>query len=329
MAYEKRLCVLKQLKKGFSADGSPLSGAVYAERMGSELLITPKLAGLSPLREGRYALSVWVGGKLYCLELKGNAGLRIPDAPSLKDGFSVLVCFVRGEAEPLAGGVCGNAPNDRELLLSVFEKKEGRKDQIPAPMPPKRDPDTISPRVSASIPIREVEEQDCFREGAYSKYDDEAIAAADYFGGVWKELENADAAPEDQGEEAAQKDGGSTCADEEDATVRPFRLSRGGLTYYREIEPRLKEAMKKYPHDTTLRMAFPYSDWVKTERALLGVIYAEGLPRFLCVAMKEAPPEEVKDECTFVPTSPYDEAEGYFVVFQDADTGEYVKVENA
>ena len=27
MAYEKRVCVLKQIKKGFSADGSALSGA--------------------------------------------------------------------------------------------------------------------------------------------------------------------------------------------------------------------------------------------------------------------------------------------------------------
>ena len=63
MAYEKRLCVLKQIKKGFSADGSPLSGAVYAERMGSELTVTPRLAGIAPVKEGRYALAVWAGGR--------------------------------------------------------------------------------------------------------------------------------------------------------------------------------------------------------------------------------------------------------------------------
>ena len=57
MAYEKRVCVLKQMKKGFAADGGDLSGAVYAERLGSELTVTPRLLGLSPLKEGRYALA--------------------------------------------------------------------------------------------------------------------------------------------------------------------------------------------------------------------------------------------------------------------------------
>ena len=51
MAYEKRVCVVKQIKKGFSADGGALTGAVYAERLGGELTITPRIAGLSPLRD--------------------------------------------------------------------------------------------------------------------------------------------------------------------------------------------------------------------------------------------------------------------------------------
>ena len=37
MAYEKKLCILKQIGKGFTADGMPLMGAVYAERLGSDL----------------------------------------------------------------------------------------------------------------------------------------------------------------------------------------------------------------------------------------------------------------------------------------------------
>src|SRR5699024_9097211 len=72
MAYEKKLCILKQIGKGFTADGMPLMGAVYAERLGSDLTLTPRIAGLAPLHEGRYALAVVVGRKEYCLELKGN-----------------------------------------------------------------------------------------------------------------------------------------------------------------------------------------------------------------------------------------------------------------
>ena len=324
MSYEKRLCILKQLKKGFSADGSPLSGAVYAERLGTELLITPKIVGLSPLREGRYALVVWVGGATYCLELSGNDGVRIPGAPSLKDGFSALLCFVRGEAEPIAHGFCGNAPMDHKFLLSAFSKKE---------KPPK----VILPEPEISAPREAAAEQDPFRGIAAAgggnscdgKYDDEAIAADDYFGRVWETLEDAGADALGEGEEKEAKDGSGARADETDATIHPFYLAGGGLTYYKEIAPRLALAMKKYPKDTTLKSVFPSSEWVKAENALLGIIYAEGQPRYLCVAMKGEPPEEVKESCMFVPESPYTETEGYFVVFQDADTGEYVRVENA
>ncbi len=37
------------------------------------------------------------------------------------------------------------------------------------------------------------------------------------------------------------------------------------------------------------------------------------------------PAEEMKETCVFVPANPFTETEGYYVVFQDADTGEIVK----
>ena len=43
---------MKQVKKGFSADGSALSGAVYCERLGKEITLTPRLLGLAPVRGG-------------------------------------------------------------------------------------------------------------------------------------------------------------------------------------------------------------------------------------------------------------------------------------
>lgn len=327
--YEKRLCILKQIKKGFSADGSPLTGAVYAERLGTELILTPKLAGLSALTEGRYALSVWVGGKVYCLELKGNEALRVPDSPSLKDGFAALLCFVRGEAEPIAHGFCGSAPCEREILLNVFYKKE----KMVTVQESREQP---APQEEESVPQESAEEH--FPENApfcdiaaeeSQTYDDEAIASSDYFGEAFERTQNADAVSQDQEESAEEKDRDAVCPHEADETYQPFRLSRGGLTYYRKVAPKLSAAMRKFPRDERLEAVFPNSQWVRAENAVLGVIYAEGLPRYLCVAMEQAPPEEVKEASVFVPVSPFTETEGYYVVFQDADSGDYVKVENA
>ena len=73
---------------------------------------------------------------------------------------------------------------------------------------------------------------------------------------------------------------------------------------------------------------FPRSEWVKTENALLGVVYRNGKPQYLCVAVEKNgdPPEEMKEHCTFVPESPFSDETGFYIVFQDADTGAYVTV---
>lgn len=305
MAYEKRLCILKQMKRGFSADGGLLTGAVYAERLGGELTVTPRIAGLSPVAEGRYVLVVQAGGKYYTFGLRGNEALRVEDAPSVAEGFSVLLCFVRGEAEPIAFGRCGNAPDDHLPLLRALSEQP-RKRPVPVPMPPNQIPGAPSPQVplAPAVPVPDSEEEP-IGDTAAARYDDEAIASANFY------------------------ESGPACPPAEDTAVHPFRLNRGGLTYYNKIAAKLKAAFEKYPRDSALCAALPHSEWVKTEGALLGVVYAEGIPKYLCVAIKNSPPEEAKEASVFVPVGPYSEDDGYFVVFQDADTGDYVKVEQS
>ena len=65
--------------------------------------------------------------------------------------------------------------------------------------------------------------------------------------------------------------------------------------------------------------------------ALIGIIYEEGIPRYLCVAASasEETPEEMKARGVFVPATCFSDDEGYYVVFQDADTGEYVRVSDS
>lgn len=322
VAYEKRLCILKQVKKGFSVDGSELSGAVYAERLNREVIITPKIQALAPLKEGRYALALWLSGNAYCLELKGNTPLRIPDVDSIKDGFSVLLCFVKGTAEPLAFGFCGSAPNGYEPLLRLFEKRDYTQNTQEV-----QENDDANQGKNEAVLAADREET--AEKSTPERYDDEAIADADYFGGVWTAVEDEGASSQDSGEEPAQAEGSCSCADETASAVHPFKLGRGGLAYYHEIAPKLKAAMQKYPRDETLKSVFPHSDWVKAENALLGIVYAEGVPRYLCVAMRSEPPKEVEQYSIFVPESPFTETEGYYIVFQDADSGEYVRMEQS
>lgn len=316
MAYEKRVCVLRQVRKGFSADGSALTGAVYAERLGEELTITPRIAALSPLRDGRYALFIWADGKTYCLELKGGAPIHIEHAPSVAAGFAALLCFVKGEPEPIAYGRCGVAP---EKYAALLQEEPARRRPIPQPNPPVQTP-APAPNVplAPTVPLPEPlpEERSPHDGRAAARYDDEAIAASDYFAGAGDGDEKAAAAAEGEKGAAAPDDAG-------DLLLRP----RGSLTYYYSVKEKLDAAFSQGEKDERLLAVFPHSEWVKRSGALLGIVYAQGIPRWLCVAAAaegEQPPEAMGGHAVFVPQSHFTEREGFWVVFQDADTGEYV-----
>ncbi len=323
MAYEKRVCVLKQIKKGFSADGSALSGAVYCERLGSELTVTPRILGIAPVKEGRYALAIFAEGETALLELKGNAPLKVQDFPSVKAGFSALLVFLRGDAEPVAFGSCGAAPREYEPLLLAFSREKKKKKE---PLPPPPDPEETPLPITPNAPVLPPREEDRpFREGAAAGYDDEAIAAVNYYGDAGDE--DGQALPRDQKGAEAEEAGAGAQADGGDGILRP----RGTLTYYHTVREKLREVMRKFPPDDRLKSVFPQSEWVKAEGNILGVIYEEGIPKYLCVAAEDTGdlPPAMKEHGCFVPLSPFSDMVGVYVVFQSADSGEYVTVSSS
>lgn len=316
MAYEKRICILKQLKKGFSADGNTLSGVVYAERVGESLTVTLRIPGLSALKEGRYVLVLQVGGQKFCLSVEDE--MHIEHAPSVKNGFAALLCFVRSDAEAVAFGSCGSERAEVPALLRSLTEA-GRKKPIPTPMPPYAPPAPLEPNVpfAPGVPLPEKPKEDSrpFRKTAY---DDEAIAESDYY-----EPFHADEGGNDQVQTEGEKAAGNGDFAEDET---PFLRTRGTLTYYKEVRDEIEAVLKKYPPDTRLKWAFPQSEWARSEKSLIGIVYEEGIPRYLCVASEEPDPA-LKEKSVFVPASPYSDGQGFYVVFQDADTGAYVTVE--
>ena len=318
MAYEKRVCVLRQIRKGFSADGSALTGAVYAERLGTELTVTPRIAALSPLREGRYALYLWADDQTFCLELKGNSPIRLENAPSIAAGFAALLCFVKGEPSPIAYGRCGAAPANYAPLLA---EPEVRKRPVPIPRPPVEIPMPnapnvpLAPTVPVPGPLPDDGSHGSPHDGrAAARDNDEAIAADNYFPDAAHGDEKASASAEGE-------TGAAAVGDAHDLFLRP----RGALTYYYSVKDRLDAAFSAGERDTRLCAVYPQSEWVRQGDALLGIIYAEGIPRWLCVAAEGEKPTAMGEHAIFVPASPYTDS-GFWVVFQDADTGEYVSV---
>ena len=327
MAYEKRVCVMKQVKKGFTADGSALSGVVYAERWGDRLKLTPRLLALAPVQDGRYVFVVQASGQKFCLEYEGDS-LEITGAPSIQSGVCVLLCFVKGgAAEPVAFGCCGTERASAATLVAAVGEAAEKKKRRPAnPLPPTQLPATspnvpLAPTPIVPDPLPEEEEKP-FRDRLAAAYDDEAIAAGDYYAYDG----NEPSAPTHQTKKG--KSAGDRNLNEDEA-VPPEPAKRGTLTYYNTVREELKTAFEKYPSDNRFAGVFPQSEWVNAGEALLGIVYENGQPRYLCVAREEQFPKQTGAEGTFVPYTAFAESQGAYVVFQDADTGEYVKVYDA
>ncbi len=123
--------------------------------------------------------------------------------------------------------------------------------------------------------------------------------------------------------------------DDTQKLLHPFATDTDG--YYLSVKSEWDELVKTYPRDDTLKGAFSCSEWVRVKgdeqspEYLVGVIYQDGKALYICYALvakdKNAPPEEIKDVCSFVPRSPFKETDGFFVIFQSAATGECIRPE--
>ncbi len=349
----KRMCILKQLKTGFSADGNPLSGVVRVERYGKLSAVQLSLINFAPLSQGKYVcvLCDKQGERIIFTLLPDKTDYRAENSGfDPEKGFCALVCFVKTEAVCIAAGQFGSGAYNLKLLLDGLivpgkaRKKEAEeKDPNGFDLPPMPEKEIVFVRQSGEgVPVK-LPSYQARNEAPVpppQKYDDEAVSRENYYAEEQShEKRNAAEYPEDEGaftESAAEKENGhATEKNEEPEDIRhPFKVA-DGQTYFLKIKEELEELFARGERTDRLKGALPGSEWVRVADAggcLVGVVYEEMLVKYVAYALpagqQRTPPEELKDAC-FIPLDPLDEERGgYFVLFQDADTGEVVHVES-
>ncbi|MDY2880383.1 MAG: hypothetical protein SOT34_05550 [Candidatus Borkfalkiaceae bacterium] len=198
-------------------------------------------------------------------------------------------------------------------------------------------------------------------------YDDEAVAAENYFAfpgadRAGEEVGAEDLSSESDGEVAAAEiaeadreaeyDGEREMAgdlsenddrEEEkegeifaDGDLDGVETSSFGSGYYERIRGELEKTFSSFPEETELTGMIPGSRWVRIpydedEHYVVGILYEKGAPRYLCYGVPGRygkQPEELRQFCTFIPSSPFSlKGDGYWVLYQDADTGKCLKPE--
>ena len=328
MIFLKKMCVLRQIRPGFSGDGKQAGGVVKAEQYGKNLSVEVSVIGFAPLSAGEYyALIADSRDRTELLPLRGKSLFNLISDLDIAEGFCAVICLVKNGVTPLAYGVSGNKEYDFDrLIASAAAPKEKTGFHIAA-----ADADMAAGSAAEST-----------GESA-EKYNDESIAERDYYkeeernerGTIIERDEDAGVAAENAAESGQA---GQAAATNENAENVRKPLNENGDEYYRSVKDELDELFKKYEKDETLKSTFPCSEWVKIKEPdkaeyLVGVIYEEAAPLYICYAFpaadKDDPPEEIAETCAFVPISPFVGAKGCFVIFQSTATGECVKLKEA
>ena len=325
MNYLKKMCILRQIKQGFSGDGKALSGLIKVEQYGKNLAVEVSIINFAPLISGEYYCLLSDGkGKTEMLALRGKSFFNILSDMDISRGFCGIICFIKNEVVPIAYGVNGNGSYDWKRILNSA---------LPPIFPQKTEAENTTAITENTPTVYELNET--------SGYDDEHLAEQNYYQEENKDhgqivlSEACDNAP---AQSATQIEGEKARADSTenvhaDDVCHPFAEEPDG--YYLSVRAEIEELKNKYPADDTLKTAFSRSEWVRIKgdeenpQYLVGVVYTDDKAAYICYALsaqdKNNPPEDIRSVCTFVPVSAFDENKGFFVIFQSAATGECIK----
>ncbi len=349
MNYVKKMCILRQIKQGFSGDGKTLSGLIKIEQYGKNLAVEVSIINFAPLSTGEYYCLLSDGrGKTEMLSLRGKSIFNILSDVDISDGFCGIVCYVKTEVIPIAYGINGNGSYNWRAILNktmppVFPNKDKSDSAIadgnlsPAISKPKENEDTMYELSPPALPAPTASSTSGTEDSP--PYDDESIASENYYQEKKDERigdpQNIQDARTESGAQKENEPQGDHPAANDDATGVRQSFNANADGYYLSVKRELDDLFSRYPQDRTLSGAFHRSEWVRirgTAQApqyLVGAVYEDGRVRYLCYALaaedKNTPPEEIAEVCAFVPVSPLVNSEGFFVIFQIAATGECLK----
>lgn len=335
MNYLKKSCILRQIKQGFSGDGKTLSGLIKIEQYGKNISAEVSIINFAPLSAGEYyCLLADPFGKSELLPLRGKSLFNIISALDISQGFCGIVCFVKNEVLPIAYGVNGGKTYDwKKILESAFPtqaKMKGAGSSL----------SKETAAVSYERTEEEYENEYSIKNEKTQKYDDETLAVENYYRAEEGDERECDyeSSGNAQIKSGTEIENGEHRQDSQEdvdgeAILHPFETDSDG--YYRSVKAEIDELFAKYPKDETLNGVFSCSEWVRLKgeedapEYLVGVIYEDWKAKYVCYALpakqNETPPDEIKDVCTFVPSSAFSDAVGFFVIFQSAASGECIR----
>ncbi len=320
MAGKKLVTLLTQAAGGYSTSDEKVRGVAVADVRADCTEINLSIINLAPLSRGEYKI-YYGGDKVFAFPLDDVKGGTFIVEESAENA-AVAIMFLSAEKRVCVayGGFSAAAKKAEELT----EYAQGVHDE---------NPNDNSPQESG---------------GEREDYDDEVVATENYYENkdvdavnlTVKELNDVGRENGGKNENGDTQNGivGEKTKREYDFGVFVDEEATKSVAgdYYEKIKAEVDKLFREFPAEEELSLTVPDSKWVKINYDgdkfyVVGVISDGKRPVYLCYGVAGRygeKPEEIKEYCSFIPSSPYSlKGDGFWVMYQDAATGECLKRE--
>lgn len=278
-------------------------GVLTLEYDGGEIIGNVRLYNFSSEPEGILSVGILSDGQVLKAGLTSeNTGFytfKLGGSKELGNFSCAIVNFVKGEATPILYGSCGNVPTTEERLinsLSVFDEQPSVEN------------------VSKTLDQNQI----------FLDNQDE----------IDELIDNQFSACDNKCSECKYRDAFFKLEDE------PFveEVEEEQDTFFDGIKEQIETLFDKFPEEEILKEIIPESKWVKIdyeekgEYYVVGLLYENDIVKYVCYGVpsvySDEPPKDLKGFAQWLPIdSAKEEGFGYWITYQDAYSGENVKLE--
>lgn len=336
MSLNKKTSLIKQACSGYSKNGKKLSGVLNVFADGDKVTLEAVFLSLTDLTDGeyffKYVTDAFCSGKslgksVYSVKAEFNASCG--EEIKLCGDF-ILFCKRNGLVKAVAFSD-GRKRFTPEYYENLFSRQNAEE---------KRNAQSVETEISENV-------DDVNKVVGAETYDDEKLAEENYYeyetssgfdggnddGNESDDIKNVAFKTADESETQETRDANSLDEDERSGYFGEDGFENG--KFYESVKDDIESAFDLYEKDEYLSAVIPESNFVKVvgEREFsFGIVKSGDKIKYVCYGVKgeyaKTPPEKLKGIASFVPKSIYDDTgDGYWVIFQDAETGECIKTD--
>lgn len=357
MNIKKKILILKQTEKGFSLGGKDVSAILRIEEESGVSCVFLSVINIAAAC-GEYFLYILdCENKLFCFSLgKKPASFNevFIKKPAINGDISAGIVFVANDLPVL---VAFSTEKTSDNAMPFFKKHiadkclaEYKEKQLAAEvLSQSKSEKTSAPIETKSCCADEKNLQKNISEKTDNLYNDEAVATENYFeidesinqkiktiSEIDNDLlRNKDVVVDNSDQKETQKNERFDSDVQNEKAVDSSEKFSDDRPYYFTAKRELDKLFDNFPEENSLCKLFPESKWVKVSYSeqkyyVVGIVYENKKVKYICYGIpsdySEQEPEELKGFCSFIPLSVFDmKGKGYYMMFQDAVSGECVK----